>query len=579
MKHSTGIHCFALLLEKLDLPFPGSSASREAFGRPINRFSSSEQSLKLSRDWLHSCLMTHDICPKPNGKFMPTRLIAISNVGSSDYLILLECSDPEPYAALSYCWGNKKQVTTTSTNLQRHKSFLSFKDLPATVKDAITVVSKMGIRRLWIDCLCIIQDDDDDKAREIAKMPLIYSQATVTIAASNSKSVHEGFLRDRTPRQYFQLPYLCLDGKAGSVTLRRGKYEEHKQPLESRGWAFQERLLSPRILDYRSHHTEWVCHENKGARRLTDGNFEFTLSPLFSDDFEIFSDALLKGDTPSGKSTSSSEGKDNIDKYFQLWYKLVTTYTLRQLTIPSDRILAISAIANRFQPLLNDKYCAGHWKSRLDKELLWRVPFQESGLKQRPSEYQAPSWSWASISAPIDTELFAGETRLDKRREQRDDCFKILDCQIQLRSEEESNKSTEVHQFGAVISGALVAIGRVQQGELVWPGDKVRKYDQNGESGGATLKSTWVWRDAIEEELAKVHGFIPIFLLRVAQSPFHTALILRQKGPSVYSRLGIVNFTFENIPPRFSFGPGGRDVFQEELRWLDAGEVRTITIV
>jgi hypothetical protein len=165
----------------------------------------------------------------PNGKFIPTRLIAIE----SDHLSLLEYSDPAPYAALSYCWGNKKQVTTTTNNLQQHKSILYFKDLLETVKDAITVASKLGFRRLWIDSLCIIQDDDGDKAREISKMPLIYSQATITIAASHPKSVHDGFLRDRPPRQYFQLPYLCSNGEEGSIILHHGRYESMSNLLNA----------------------------------------------------------------------------------------------------------------------------------------------------------------------------------------------------------------------------------------------------------------------------------------------------------------------------------------------------------
>jgi hypothetical protein len=274
------------------------------------------------------------------------RLIAIG----SHHLSLLEYPEPGPYAALSYCWGNKKQVTTTTNNLQRHKNILSFRDLPATVKDAITVVSKLGIRRLWIDCLCIIQDDDDDKAQEIAKMPLIYSQATVMIAASHADNVHTGFLTDRGSREGFELPYRCRNGEEGSITLLPGvrEYEELRQPLESRGWAFQERLLSSRILDYRSHHTEWVCQENKGDRRLTDGNYDFNFHPYISHNLSLFSAAILqRGDTPSGKSTSSIVEKNTIDKNLQIWYQLVEKYSLRDLTISSDRTLAISAIADR----------------------------------------------------------------------------------------------------------------------------------------------------------------------------------------------------------------------------------------
>jgi hypothetical protein len=151
--------------------------------------------------------------------------------------------------------------------------------------------------------------------------------------------------------------------------------------------------------------------------------------------------------------------------YFQLWYQLVTKYTRRDLTISSDRILAISAIADRLQLFLNDEYCAGHWRSRLHKELLWRVSLSD-GLKPRPSEYQAPSWSWASISGPVETSLFSGGMWDEPPEELWDDCFKILGCQIQLRSEKGSFNCTEVYQFGAVRSGTLVVVGKIQQAGL-----------------------------------------------------------------------------------------------------------------
>jgi hypothetical protein len=79
---------------------------------------------------------------------MSVRIIAILNIVGPNHLSLIEHSNPEPYAALSYCWGHRRQITTATSNLQQHKAILRFEDLPATVKDAITVVSELGIRRL-----------------------------------------------------------------------------------------------------------------------------------------------------------------------------------------------------------------------------------------------------------------------------------------------------------------------------------------------------------------------------------------------------------------------------------------------
>src|SRR5205085_735821 len=89
-------------------------------------------------------------------------------------------------------------VTTAKDSYLRHSLIMDKRTLPVSVKDAILVTEKIGIKYLWIDAFRILQDDQDDKNWEIVQMPLIYSQATMTIVGAQAKAVAGGFLHDRT---------------------------------------------------------------------------------------------------------------------------------------------------------------------------------------------------------------------------------------------------------------------------------------------------------------------------------------------------------------------------------------------
>jgi hypothetical protein len=204
---------------------------------------------------------------------MPTRVIEIQRLGDLWNLYVRDTNlcRWEPYAALSYCWGGDqpiKAATKTITNLMQS---IEFTALPATLRDAVVATDALGLRYLWIDALCIIQDDNDNKAIEIASMPLIYSRATITIVASRAASVGEGFLYPRkTPEPAFKVPYICPDGSRGDAVLFE-KSREVTQPLDERAWALQERLLSSRILEYATRKTQWLCWERYTENSLRDG--------------------------------------------------------------------------------------------------------------------------------------------------------------------------------------------------------------------------------------------------------------------------------------------------------------------
>jgi hypothetical protein len=103
------------------------------------------------------------------------------------------------YIALSYCWGKGLPFTTTTANLPKHKedSGIKYAQLPKTLQDTIFLVRYLGIRYLWADCLCIVQDDKADWEREASRMADVYSNAYLTIAATRASHCGEGFLHAR----------------------------------------------------------------------------------------------------------------------------------------------------------------------------------------------------------------------------------------------------------------------------------------------------------------------------------------------------------------------------------------------
>lgn len=443
-------------------------ASKFISTRPIEQAVGSAEAFERASDWIHDCIgqplvnSGHVRCSKPNFTFNPTRLVEISNVGNTYNLRLRDMgrSDGVPYAALSYCWGGDQQIKLLRSLIPERQVSMPWEGLSKTIQDAIIVCARLSIRYLWVDALCIIQDDVQDKFREIPKMARIYSNAIFTIAASSAGSAQDGFLQDRMKGddriQAFNLPYVCGKGILGSVTLAR--VEEKDEPLDQRGWALQERILSPRTLEFGTRQTRWICQnfpngpkdgwrewpENTPSRLdLSDLRaFQVEVGALDKSDWRRYlnwrSSRLRFYNSGDTNSTASPRQRINdfyreleeanggqvtndwrsnllrrvrnlqphsrhqtadIEKGIQEWHDVVTTYTHRHLTDSRDRILAISGIAERYGRVFQDQYFAGLWMRSLCLSLSWYV--ESSDRQLAPQQYQGPSWSWVAINSPV----------------------------------------------------------------------------------------------------------------------------------------------------------------------------------
>ncbi len=304
--------------------------------------------------------------------------------------------------ALSHCWGGKTPLQTTKSTFEENQAALHFDGSSKTFNDAVSVTKQLGLRYLWIDSLCIVQDSKEDWESEAAKMCEVYNNATVTIAADSAKDTSEGLFPATKERsrsnQVHEISVVGSEGQPNTICVRerfgdpfyiRNNVHSNTKPKESklisRGWVLQEELLSPRILHFNNEELTWTCSTYSRCEcRIRPGQpFPSTFRRSFA------------------TVPKSPEFKDRL---FVEWCAIVVAFTRRKLTRQSDRLPAMSGIAARVEKQAGDEYFCGLWFRDIPFQLLWyRDQSGESNALEpvRLESPYAPSWSWASITGPI----------------------------------------------------------------------------------------------------------------------------------------------------------------------------------
>ena len=333
--------------------------------------------------------------------------------------------------------------------------------LPQTIQDAIIVTRKLGLQYLWVDALCIIQDSASDRAAEIAKMDRIYQNAQLTISAASAERCQDGFLATRSgdygrSTNFTSIPYACPNGERGNVLLRDSPiYESRLEPLNGRGWALQESVLSSRILIYSSWQLQWQCQSRKKWDGGRAGYFITDLSELAAAENLQFEDESSNCNIPETQNSPWTN-----------WRNLVSEYSKRGLTKPSDKLPALAGVASRYQNDTNDIYCAGLWKANLLTGLKWQVA---EPADHRPNIYRAPTWSWASVFGTI---IWMDHKPLVKNQVAASTA--ILDCHV---TPEEP----------------LAPLSKVSKGTLIIRGvSRALRWDGDCEIPRRDLENTWV---------------------------------------------------------------------------------------
>ncbi|KAF7512264.1 hypothetical protein GJ744_001832 [Endocarpon pusillum] len=354
-------------------------------GRPVEESGETSIAISRARKWLDDCDCS------PVGATLPSRVIDTGVDFHDSFVKLHETTGHEQetkYTTLSYCWGKSRYFSTTKATLEEKKCQITIQELPKTYRDAILLTRELGIRYLWIDSLCICQDDTDDWERESAKMSSIYSDAFLTIGADRAANSSEGFLGLRPSREYVEFEYICGSLRGTVMAFNLPLIEEARpavllafgdEPLSKRAWAFQERVLPRRILHYGTEQMFFECNEGLRAEDGTISRLRYySLGEKWANDTE--------------RSEGQLELSSRRTELLYSWNNLLCSYGPRKLTRPSDKLPAISGLAKIYAERIGDEYIAGLWRNSLVEGLVWRG----FGCR-RVSEYRAPSWSWASM--------------------------------------------------------------------------------------------------------------------------------------------------------------------------------------
>lgn len=380
----------------------------------------SERSVQFAKDCVETCLQSHKICRSGSDEsFLPTRMICV-DAYQTDMDVRLESKSWIPpgsrYIALSYCWGNYHPVCMTkSSNLQSQMNRISWKAMPATFQDAVRFTRSLGVRYLWIDSMCIIQQDEADWASEATTMYEVYKNSYVTLAALDGDDSQAGLCKDSNKSQstalailslgksyvplFTRLPHFLDDTNPAQIVLGHW-YWEGSCPLLARAWAFQERMVSPRVLYFTKNEIVFQCFCAANCEcGATTGANPLHIWKLSPQGFRNMEDSRGLIWLPEGGSATHK----SID---YAWRRVIVPgYSILDLSEPRDRLPALGAVAHQFQVIRHDeKYVAGLWSATLHKDLLWTCRYLPKSLDQKAAlnrPYSLPTWSWASLPVPV----------------------------------------------------------------------------------------------------------------------------------------------------------------------------------
>ncbi|MCJ1461965.1 hypothetical protein MMC07_000565 [Pseudocyphellaria aurata] len=504
-----------------------------------------------AKRWLQNCRNNHSQCiskehkTSRGGGWLPTRVIDVGPIdGSKEPRLLCGPGKSGQYATLSHCWGNTVTVQTTTKTLRAHETQIPLAGLHKTFRDAVIIARNLKLQYLWIDSLCIIQDDWKDWEAESSMMADVYSNSAVTIAASSAKNSLAGcfFPRDPSPPIAFDYPSATCPSRSVYVRrqLKRFYQEVNDGPLNQRAWVFQERLLSPRILHYCQDQLHWECEE----------------TCLSEDGSDVYSQHYFK--------SSSIFRADQVSTSLQLehsmyldWYDMVRKYTQRGLTKAEDILPALSGLASVFARRTGDRYVAGLWERDLKTGLLWRPAHTQGPRLQRPSRYRAPSWSWAALEGPV---VFNYDVSYTSPGEPDSEIV------LALRDMVVDIERVGSDPFGMVASGTLTVTGRLKPVDYQILTEDMEYYMSPLPSMQDSLYSGGEKIGFAFFDEAGTHG--PLYCLEVGK--VHT-LILKSIGThESYARVGVGRISDTDVSDRSA---------QTGTRWFHDAPTKRITLV
>lgn len=345
----------------------------------------------LLRLWWHNCKQEHSKCKDParGPRFKPPKLNAMLRVVDSDTDKVVLAPKNCSYVALSYVWGKVAAYKSRKCNKRRdvltEDEIIPFKrkSLPKTVRDAIRVTELLGERYLWVDTLCIVQDDQAETLKTIAVMDTVYKDAILTIVAADGTDSNAGLVGLDPGSRFIQFVVGSVDGI--HLTLQEPAPELPHTIWSSRAWTYQEEQFSRRLLIFAHERVYYKCNEGSFGEARP---------------FQPLKNAIL--DTNFDSRLANIH--DDNDQVLYAYTKHVQEYTRRQLTVETDVLHAFEGLMSHISSKSKHNYMFFWGLPQVDIvfALAW---YACQPLRRR--EVQTPFWNG--------TALILGDHKLEKR--------------------------------------------------------------------------------------------------------------------------------------------------------------------
>ncbi|KAI1380647.1 heterokaryon incompatibility protein-domain-containing protein [Hypoxylon crocopeplum] len=331
-----------------------------------------ESRLSVIKGWLAECEPTHEACKQLGQRVYPKRLLALKDINSL---------------------GKIRLVRTTLSTLEHYEQGILETELPKTYRDAIRVATYLGFQYLWIDALCIVQDDPHEWASEAMRMAGIYQTSQLTISASSAADSHGGLFLEPPDWKIFRASISRWSSSNGDSpqpsdnivsVMRREDVERvwsclKDGPLTSRGWVLQERIFACRTVHFTQDQFLWQCRSCVDTESGATGAYNLqSVTGLYRLDGE--------------------EGNQNWSRDF--WWPLVEDYSKRKFTYEKDRLPAMAGFVAFIERRFSETSILGLWKGTLPFDLLWTI--SNGPFINRPiTGLSIPSWTWLSSTRGV----------------------------------------------------------------------------------------------------------------------------------------------------------------------------------
>jgi Heterokaryon incompatibility protein (HET) len=375
--------------------------------------------IRLFKHWIQLCFSQHgDNCAQPHWMLSNDDVPPNFRLVDVEASCIVDSIVKPSYFALSYVWGpSNDDLRATSANIVSLKKPYSLAQevLPQTILDVIKLVAGLGGKYLWVDRLCILQDDEADKALQIPQMDSIYSLAELTIIAATGSGAHDGVAGLSTPRKLDQ--EICQVSSNLALMTIPTENTYTSCVYSRRGWTLQERVLSRRALMFTEGQAFWSCGCADWTERISLEpcglkleTSQWTIPRIHLGNYEL---------VPGEHYQDFSRQHYNILPRF---------YALKEFSSESDALDAIAGLLRRIARITGDEFHWGHILSGFfDQSLSWRrtrvdlerrtalCPFRDT---RSLYSVRFPSWSWlgwkTSIKFVLDLQLNAlPNTRLN----------------------------------------------------------------------------------------------------------------------------------------------------------------------